>query len=436
MSRIGTVEQMNVVSVLQRIESFAKTGLLVIKQDTRWVELYCREGRLLCVGPIRTDATLGERLLQDRLISSQALQETMHVIGSAVPSETRIALTLMDLGYVKREELRAWASKKTEELLRVVLSWSTGDLYFNEASDPPAERLLVSLSISTLLASLSTLNVAQQAVPVTKHVVQKHVNVTKEPHTSPEFWDVSQTATLNDPSQFYAEPSSSQTPPTVISANVLLPATGLAINTGPIMPPPPQTPAPMLSIPTMTPPPTRRIDTSFLLPTMVLVPADLSMLSEQHLYVTQEQWRVLTRVDGHTSLQDVCNALNMRAEDVCRVVGHLMAEQIVDVAPPSAYETQEMSPASRNLVQSGLSNGLALPGYAAMTQSPWGSVLVSNEVLQPSPIAETQSQWGNGGNGATFVHGQGWRASSQSFQSPQANGFSNSNMYASAGGNH
>ena len=106
MSRIGTVEQMNVVSVLQRIESVRKNGLLVIKQDTRWVEFYCREGRLLCVGPIRTDATLGERLLQDRLISSQALQETMHVIGSAVPSETRIALTLMDLGYVKREELR------------------------------------------------------------------------------------------------------------------------------------------------------------------------------------------------------------------------------------------------------------------------------------------------------------------------------------------
>ena len=80
---------------------------------------------------------------------------------------------------------------------------------------------------------------------------------------------------------------------------------------------------------------------------MVLVPADLSMLPEQHLCVTQEQWRVLTRVDGHTSLQDVCNALNMRAEDVCRVVGHLMDEQIVDVALPAAYETQEMSPSSR-----------------------------------------------------------------------------------------
>ena len=42
-----------------------------------------------------------------------------------------------------------------------------------------------------------------------------------------------------------------------------------------------------------------------------------------------------------------------------------------------------------------------------MTQSPWGSVLVSDEVPQLSPISETQSQWGNGGNGATFVHGQG-----------------------------
>ena len=436
MSRLGTVEKLNVASVLARIESFTKTGLLVIKQDTQWVEFYCREGRLLCVGPIRTDATLGERLLQDKVISSQVLQETMLAIGNAVPSETRIALTLMDLGHVTREELRAWAAKKTEEVLRVVLSWSTGELYFDEDAAPPSERLLVSLSISMLLASLPSINLIRQAEPVLQNVVSEHTSsALQEPHTGPASWDASRIATLYESSQFFSPPSALQTSPAYISANALLPAAGLAINTGPIMPPPPpQTPAPMPGIPVTTLAPARQINTSFMKPDMVLVPADLSALPEQPLQVTQEQWRLLTRVDGQTSLQEASVALNMRPEDICRVVGELIAERIVSVYSPSVNEIQEMSPISQNLLQSGLSNGFAMPGYAAMTQPPWGNVLPASDMMpQFSPILETHSQWGNGGNGATFVQGQGWVAPMQPLPS---NGFGNSDLYASVSGNH
>ena len=433
-SRIGTIEKLNVASVLQRIESFTKTGLLVIKQDTQWVEFYCREGRLLCVGPIRTDATLGERLLQDRVISSQSLQETMLTIGNAVPSETRIALTLMDLGHVTREELRTWASKKTEEILRVVLSWSTGELYFDEDAAPPAERLLVSLSISVLLAPASSISVIRQAEPIMQSAVSEGTSsAPQEPHTGPASWDASQIATLYEASQFFSPPSALQTQLSYISAHALLPASALATNTDPIMPPPPpQTPTPMLDIPVKTLSPARRVDTFLMQPNMVLVPADLSALPEQHWQVTQEQWRLLTRVDGQTSLQDACVALNMRAEDVCRVVGELIAERIVSLQPPFVSETPEMSPTSQNLLQSGLSNGFAMPGYAAMMQPPWGNVLPASDMMpQFSPILETHSQWGNGGNGATFVQGQGWVAPMETLQ---ANGTGNSDLYASVGG--
>ena len=169
---------------------------------------------------------------------------------------------------------------------------------------------------------------------------------------------------------------------------------------------------------------------------MVLVPADLSTLSEQHIQVTPDQWRLLTRVDGLTSLQDACVALKMRAEDVCRVAGELISERLVQVVPPSIHEMQEMSPTSQNLLQSGLSNGLALPGYAATMQSPWGNVLpVSDMLPQISSTLETRSQWGNGGNGATFVPGQGWVAPMQPLQPMQPNDFGNSGSYMSTGSN-
>ena len=213
MSRIGTIETLHIASVLQRIETFTKTGLLVVKQDTKWVEFYCREGRLLCVGPIRTDATLGERLLRDGVISSQALQETMLALGTAVPSETRIALTLMDLGYVTREELRTWAWKKTSDVLSAVLAWSTGELYFDEDVDPPVERLLVSLSISALLDALPQENIKPQVISVVQDRVQKSTMVEQEVRPSLIAWDAAQAPTLYDPAQFFTEPSAPPTPP-------------------------------------------------------------------------------------------------------------------------------------------------------------------------------------------------------------------------------
>ncbi len=443
MPRIGFIEKLNIASVLQRIEAFKKTGLLVVKQDVQWVEFYCREGRLLCVGPIRTDATLGERLLQDGVISARALQETMLDIGSAVPSETRIALTLMDLGYVKREELRAWAFEKNETILRLVLSWSTGEIFFEEDSAPPSERLLVSLSIATLLAAATTTRVAPQltqvAVPqstIPAQAANTHIQSSGPamPQATPIQFSASQLLSETTPAPFATPPVS---PSSYISVSALLPSSNNAVITGPIMPPsPPRTPQPMPDVPKTTLPsaPMRRIDTSFMRPDMVLVAGDLSSSPEQYVQITPAQWRLLTRVDGHTSLHDACTALNMSPEQVRSIAGELIAERIVHVVPPFTNDTQELSPASREIERSGLGNGLITPGYAATSPTLWGSVLPTSDLSpQFSPSLETQSQWGNGGNGAKFIPGQGWVASMQPLQPLQSNGFSSSGIYASIG---
>jgi len=445
MSRIGVIGKLHIASVLERIEIFTKSGLLVIKQDTQWVEFYCREGKLLCIGPIRTDATLGERLLHDGVISLQTLQETTFTIGDAVPSETRIALTLMDSGYVKREELRTWAAQKAEESMRAVFAWTSGDIYFEENSAPPAERLLVALSISALLAAAKLTNAAPQAAvysPAAQSVAHEQSPVVDAANSNSMVKDASQTPTLVDASQFFMESAqnSLQTPPAsaYISASALLPSFGDVVTTGPIVPPAMQgvaSPMPPVPVTTLPSAPTRRIDTSFMQPEMVLVAGDMSTLQEQQVQITPAQWQLLTRVDGHTSLQDVCNALHLGADQVRQIVGELIAEQVVSVVPPLAMEPQEMSPASRNIVNSGLSNGLAAPGYAASTQTPWGNALpFSTMGPQFSPTFETQSQWGNGGNGATFVQGQGWVAPMQPLQPLQSNGSGASGIYASVDG--
>src|SRR5689334_14837944 len=106
---------------------------------------------MLYIGPVRTNATLGERLLQDGVVSAHALQQVLQTIGSDQSSETRTARALMDLGLVEHSAFRAWATRKAVDVLRVLLVWTSGEIYFEDEVPPPPDRLLVALSIASLL---------------------------------------------------------------------------------------------------------------------------------------------------------------------------------------------------------------------------------------------------------------------------------------------
>jgi hypothetical protein len=106
---------------------------------------------------------LGERLVNDGLISSQALHEIHTSLGDATSSETRTALALMDFGYISRDELRTWAIQKAVDVLRVILIWSAGDVYFEEGTPPPADRLLVSMSVISIIDSIPQVSQSDRA---------------------------------------------------------------------------------------------------------------------------------------------------------------------------------------------------------------------------------------------------------------------------------
>jgi hypothetical protein len=397
-SLIGKLEQISLALVLQGIEKYAKTGLLVVRQDAHRVELYFRDGRLMCIGPVRPQAQLADRLLKAGVVSPQVLHEALTTIGLADPGETRIALTLMDLGYVSHEDLRAWAAKEASEVLQVLFAWPGGDLYFDDGEQPPHDRLLVALSPAALLPPESVTAQAARIQPQAPVMQQTQ----QTPGPPPQ-------AKLNA-SQLVAEP------PAVSP----LPAANLPGNAG----------AQTLSSTSLTPPqrvdvpkPPMRIDTSFMRPEMVLLPIDLSALRQQNprQAITPEHWRILTRVDGQSSLQSMCLDFGMPAEYVCQLAGELIALGLIRASMPiQPMPVKELSPVSHDLLTAGLANGYVAPGYAASPAQPWMYVAPTTDTLPPafnsSLLFETKSQWGNGGNGATFVPGRGWIPASQPLQ--------------------
>ncbi len=475
MSLIGTLEQFNLSSVLQRVETHAKTGLLIVKQGAHWVEFYFREGRLICIGPVRTNATLGERLLQDGVVSAQALQQALLAIGSDQPGETRTARTLMDMGLVEHSALRAWATQKAIDVLQVLLLWTSGEIYFEDEVPPPPDRLLVALSVSALLSSLSV--TGPTAVPPSGRsgfFSSPGQTAERVVHTPPP--DAAKLPTLMSASQFFQEtpapmvslpgieafvspaltpPSSSPAQPSVVPASALLPTTDSLASPSPATESLPSlfdmgsdesdSANSTLSRPerVVNPIPPKRIDTSFMRPDMVLAPVDLSAFREQNppVQLTPDQWRLLTRVDGRTSLQVACQELRVAPALVCRVAGELLAEGLIQLIPPGSAPIQinELSPISGSMPAAGLNNNYVTPGYAATTASPWSPNVPASEVAPPRSAAmpyETESQWGNGGNGATFVPGRGWIATPQPLQPLHSNGSPTTQRraYAQVGG--
>lgn len=431
------LEQINLANVLQRVEAHAKSGLCVIQQEVQWVELYFEEGRLMCVGPVQVHTTLGDRLVEAGVISPQALQEALLCMGTAEISEMRLALMLMDLGYVDREGLRTWAEQQAVEVLQSLLRWSTGAIYFEEHVAPPADRLIVALSITSLL-SLSTGVLSPASTKVDPTINTTSGIIQERQESAAVLTHIANAPTLPDASLFFSEVS--PVPPFTFEQESLLHHVGFADATGSIAPVPFQhMTASVVHEQAMMPVTPKIIDTSFMQPDMVLMPADLSALREQNpqIALTPDQWQLLTQADGHTSLQMACQVLGWLPERVCRVAGELIVEGLLRVVPPTPEYLQELLPASQPFIVPNVNNGY--PG-SATNNVPLRSAGLPSPVPDVLPqyastsFLQTQSQWGNGENGTIFVPGRGWVAVSLSVQPSNVPMYGDAYAYAGVGG--
>ena len=418
MSFIGTLEQFSLSTVLQQIEGNAKSGLLIIKQEAQWVELSFRQGQLMCIGPIRSNKTLGDRLLQAGVISQKALQEVSSTLGGSLQNETRTVIALIDLGYLNQDSLYIWATQETSKVLQVLLSWITGEIYFEESLQPPSDRLLIALSVSSLISLQSTFAPSQSVgADVSSTYAQE------QPTFRAASPPISDALTLHDPSQFYDASTRSST---FASLNFSVGNMTDAVRNTDVLS---SSAAPITMPKRLTEPLTpRRIDTSFMQPQMVLTPTDLSGLRNRNLRVqlTPEQWHLFTRADGKTSLRMSCQLLVMSRELVCQLAGELLALGLVTVSLPDSGLTNDLAPFPLDMTSAGLSNSDVVQAQGNGSDS------------YSLPPIETHSQWGNGGNGATFILGNGWVVASSPSHPSQSSDLYNAdkNAYAEAGGIH
>lgn len=431
MSFIGSLEQFDLANILRRLEAFTKTGLLVVRQGEIWVEFYFRQGQLVCIGPMRANATLIDRLLQANLLVQQSLPQVRALVDPSESNETRIALALINGGYLSREVLRAWASHETSQILRAILGWPAGDIYFEEEQSTPPDRLLIALSISTLLDALPAAhpNPSHAAMGAPAPGVQTHTQVPAMRPALPASAAVDAGGLLSAASRSFAQApaqaaavdsgegagllsasqliddlpfnlagatragQSGETPPSVARVAPASISFGAELdisapNQVSLLPPRP--------VPHPLPP--ARIDTAFMTPDLVLVPVDLSALRERNpqVQLTPDQWRLFALVDGQASLQALCQALMASADQVRAVAGELMAIGLV--MPLSAGSFNEMPAPVAPTVAPDVAK--AAPGSYAGGPPPW-----SAQPAGPAPFTPPVA------SGRPVVVGGGWMLS-------------------------
>ncbi len=315
--------------------------------------------------------------------------------GADLYREVGAALALIDLGYVNQQSLYSWAFSEATRVIEALIAWTDGEIYFEEDQQPPSDRLLIALPISSMLPEQPSPSLAQPvaigAAPSTAiaHPVSNTASVTPS-SISDALTMHGEMPTLFDDStaisSFFASPGTVPDTERYSESRSTM---------GTLLPPQP------VSAPT-TP---IRVDMAYMQPHMVITPVDLSVYREQNPQIpfTPDQWRLFTRADGQTTLQLAAQELSMSPEQVCQVAGELVALGVITLSQ-QAYgygDRNEPSLLLREHLQASPSNGMLTPAYAAPSPNPLG------RPLQLYPI-ETHSQWGNGGNGAIFVLGNGW----------------------------
>jgi 4-amino-4-deoxy-L-arabinose transferase-like glycosyltransferase len=121
---VGKLQHIQLPQIFQSIEVHEKTGLLTIIRGEQEAKLYFRRGRLMYISLLQghRHVPVVNKLLQDG---------------------------------VSRGPFYTWARKEAADIVQRLLTWSSGEVYFGEGVQPPIDRFLLALRITSLIPSRS-----------------------------------------------------------------------------------------------------------------------------------------------------------------------------------------------------------------------------------------------------------------------------------------
>ncbi len=144
----GSCSDFRISDILIGLQRSTKTGILEIIHGIRLTKIYIKNGDLIFASSNLEDDRLGEVLIKEGKIT---LEQFFEVSDRLKATGKRLGTLLVELGYLKLDELSNVIRHQVEEIIVNTLNAECGKFEFKEGPLPTKEAITLNLSAANLI---------------------------------------------------------------------------------------------------------------------------------------------------------------------------------------------------------------------------------------------------------------------------------------------
>jgi hypothetical protein len=145
----GNLKDFSLTQLLNLIRLARKTGDLIVEESGGPLHVFCQDGRLTGLARDGRKTPLGEVILKAGRLTEEELKLARS--GMALNSDKELALRLMDLGVLSREDVIQVVSQQMLETLYPFFSASKGSFNFDPDARPPEDDITIAMELESVI---------------------------------------------------------------------------------------------------------------------------------------------------------------------------------------------------------------------------------------------------------------------------------------------
>jgi len=145
----GKLQDFGTAQLLNLVHLARKTGSLQLQRDSKASELFFREGKLIHAIMTGADGLLTTMLVKGGKLSSEQARAIQTRSNEA--DDQRLAMILIQNGYVSREDVVQSVTKYLLDIVYSLFTWTEGQFFFEPSKEPDRGRLVVPIELSNVI---------------------------------------------------------------------------------------------------------------------------------------------------------------------------------------------------------------------------------------------------------------------------------------------
>jgi len=148
LSIYGNLKHFPLSDIFLSLQRSEKTGILEIKHGSILKKIYIRNGDMIFATSNQEEECLGEILVKAGRLT---LEQYYHSIEAMKNTSKRQGAVLVELGYLKPQDLIWAVTHQVEEIILGLFQWAEGEFEFKEIPLPSEEVITLKLSAANLI---------------------------------------------------------------------------------------------------------------------------------------------------------------------------------------------------------------------------------------------------------------------------------------------